>query len=427
MRCMPSSAKRKPRYSRPLISNARHIVIPRDWEDIPCLGEDAVESRFIDILRRHDLLRAEVRVPLVGRYTPGRRWSKQEFEAAFDAWASGISLTRISAALNRNPQDIIFRLLDECSRQGIPFTEKGRGEGSERWTPEVATCAAELFSEGLPAWRIAVTFRVDFEYVEKALFAARPGYGHKKFNPFAINTEHKLHTNATVLSEYGCKLARVLDAFAGEGATTALIERYAPNAHIVAIESDPVTYACATSKVWRTSTTWINSDNRATLLEVEAEGSRFDLIDLDPFVTCHEQILAALPLLADDALLFVTLGGEYRRSFIGSNRKAIAARYGFVAHTLENSEYLEAMPFYFGGFVARAAALNGFVLTPLRAVRYANNCRFWFRAMRKTQSEVDAWIESVCTQDEYGTRLNLQMPRFAEVRHELQCDQLTLI
>jgi len=336
-------------------------------------------------------------------------------------------LTRISAALNRNPQDIIFRLLDECHRRCITFTEKGRGEGSERWTPAVAACASELFAEGLPAWRIAVLFRVDFEHVEKALFAARPGYGHNKLNPFVINTEHKLHTNATILAEYGASLTNVLDAFAGEGATTALIERYAREARIVAIELDPTTYANATAKPWRPATRWLNEDNRETLMRLVAGEGRFDLIDLDPFVTCHEQLPAAFSLLADEALLFVTLGGEYRRSFIGSNRKAIASRYGFVAPGLTNSEYLEAMPYYFAGSLAATAAQHGFVLTVLRAVRYANNCRFWFRATKQTLDQIQEWFRSACTRDELGIRFDVQLPKFAEVRHELEREQLNLL
>lgn len=360
-----------------------------------------------------------VRVPLVGRYTRGRPWSAEELDAVFAAWGDGVSLTKAAAALNRNPQDIIYRLLDECSRRCLTFTERGRSEGSSRWTPAVARCAAALFNAGLPAWRIAVLFEVDFEHAEKALFAARPGYGHTKLNPFTINTEHKLLANSGVLAEHGNGLRRVLDAFAGEGTTTALIERHASDASITAVESDAETYGRAMRKLWRPGTQWLNEDNLVTLERLNGTQETFDLIDLDPFVSCHEQLPLALTLLADSALLFVTLGGEYRRSFIGSNRKAIAARYGFVAPDLENSGYLELMPYYFAGYVARLAASHGFVLSNLRAVRYANNCRFWFRAEQGGQEAAKTWLREVCVTDVYGTRYDVSLPRFAQVRHEM--------
>jgi len=407
---------------RRLPSTGTAVSIPARWEDIPALPSSSSEPRFLQILDEHGLSDVPIRVPLVGRYTRGRPWSAEEFEAVFEAWSNGISLTRVAAALNRNPQDIIFRLLDECSRKGLTFTERGRSEGSERWTPEVARCAAALFQAGLPAWRIAVLFQVDFEHVEKALFAARPGYGHKKLNPFAINTEHKLHVNSGILAEHGPAIQNALDAFAGQGATTALIERHAPDAEIIAVELDHETYASALRKLWRPGTTWVNEDNTATLERLKAAGSKFDLIDLDPFVSCSQQLPLAMELLKDRALLFVTLGGEYRRSFIGSNRKAIAARYGFVAPDLENAAYLEQMPFYFVGYVATQAARNGFVLSTLRAVRYANNCRFWFHAERRCREEVDSWLREACTVDAYGTRMAVALRRFAEVRRELSGD-----
>src|SRR5690606_41622756 len=57
----------------------------------------------------------------------------------------------------------------------------------------------ELFENGLPAWKIAVIFRIEFEHLEKELFVKRKGYGHNKKNPFTINTDHKQFVNESII------------------------------------------------------------------------------------------------------------------------------------------------------------------------------------------------------------------------------------
>jgi hypothetical protein len=122
----------------------------------------------------------------------------------------------------------------------------------------------------------------------------------------------------------------------------------------------------------------------------------------------------------DKALLFVTFGGEYRRSFIASNRKAIARRYGFEDFELSNSEYLEVVPYFFAGWVALQAAQAGFTLTPIRSVRYANFCRYWMKASRVSDDQAKSWLEDVTSADRSGRCwADLHLPRFREVRAEM--------
>ena len=145
---------------------------------------------------------------------------------------------------------------------------------------------------------------------------------------------------------------------------------------------------------------------------------KFDLIDLDPFVTCHQQLENVWEHLNDKAMLFVTFGGEYRRSFIKTNRKSICQRYGFVDNKSDNSDYLEEIPAYFLGYVAEKAASNGFVFKVKRAVRYANNCRFWLD-IKKCESSHE-WRNEQVTKNSKGLQYkNLEIPRFKEVRFEI--------
>ena len=385
------------------------------WEALRPLPSNAHEARFLSILKRHGFV-AQSPVPLLGRYTRGRRWTAKEFELCYRAWRDGISLTLVAATLNRNPQDMIYKLLNRCRQEGFAFSERGRSEGSKNWTPEVATCAKELFAAGLPAWKIAVLFRVDFEFTEKALFLGRADYGHQKRNPFSICTDHKQVVNAKILSQYGMGIVSALELFAGEGRLTRLVEKYCPSAAILAVESDRVIFEHATSAVWKPSTRWINKDNLAVLAELN--GEPFDLVDLDPFVSCCDQLRRIWPILSPQALVFVTFGGEYRRSFINSNRKAIFRRYGFNGFDLDNRTYLQKVPSFFLGWIAGDAAKSGFKLELLRAVRYPNNCRFWMRATNTVGS--DMWLEETTAYTEEGRCwLNLDIPRFREVRAEL--------
>lgn len=410
---------RKPRYSRPLPNGrSEGIQVARSWDALSLDRKKDSEPDFLQILAKHGFSDIPVPVPLKRRYTSGRRWTAEEFTACRTAWEAGMSLTLIAASLNRNPQDMIYRLLDYCHDNGLEFTERGRSAGSAGWSTSVAACAADLFAAGLPAWKIAALFRVDFEHVEKQVFLARADYGHKKHNPFAINTSHKYLTNQRVIESSGIKVVAVVDAFAGEGKTTRIIHRAFPHAEILAVESDPDTFQRAQANPWPACITWLCEDNRKVLRECRAGNRRFDLIDLDPFVSCAEQLPFVWDLLAEDSLLFLTFGGEYRRSFIGSNRKAIAARYGFLDETLGNSEYLEEVPFFFLGWVGHHASQHAYSFEVLRAVRYANNCRFWLRTRR--DNAVTDWRREHISQERGGYKFHaLHLPRFAEVRREL--------
>jgi len=417
-----STTKRPNRFSKPLPEgNGDTVILPNSWEQIKPVPEAQNDPRFLQILEQCGFTELKPVVPLKSRYTRGRPWTRQEFEACFNAWQAVSSITFIAAALNRNPQDIIYRLLDYCHQHGIEFTQRGRSEGSDNWTHEVAECASRLFAAGLPAWKIATLFRVDFEHVEKQLFLGRKDYGHNKKNPFSINTNHKHLVNEQVLLASCLKEFEALDAFAGEGTTTQIISNVFPEARIVAVESDRKTFAVAQKKPWRKSITWELANNLDVLQRLVESADRFDLIDLDPFVTCHQQLRMVWPLLKSSALLFITFGGEYRRSFIISNRKAIALRYGFDDTTLGNKEYLEIVPYFFLGWVAHLAAHNRFTFSVLRAVRYANNCRFWL-AVSSTQSQTASqWFQDHVSEKSGGYLFQgLNLPRFAQVRSELQ-------
>jgi hypothetical protein len=375
---------------------------------------------FLETLARHGFGHITVPVPLVKRYSKGRRWTSEEFEACYEAWKAEKSLTFIAAALNRNPQDMIYKLLDRCKADGLVFSESGRSEGSLAWDDAVAGCAEELFERGLPAWKIAVLFQVDFEYVEKAVFAKRADYGHRKKNPFSICTDHKQFVNAQILGETDLRVRHALDAFAGEGKFAAALQREYPNASITCVDADETVFRRAAKKKWGPNVTWVCEDNREVMGRDALRSDPFDLIDLDPFVTCHEQTHLTWPLLRNRALLFVTFGGEYRRSFIRTNRKAICRRYGFTGQGLDNRAYLEVVPSFFWGWVAGQAAEHGFILKLLRSVRYPNNCRFWAEAKKVGVSKGRAWLEKTTKTELGGLRwLELCIPRFREVRWEL--------
>lgn len=409
------------RYTQPLpVTDCDRSEFTFDWDSLATVTPDECEELFLKILNRHGFGQIKIFIPLKSRYTRGRKWTQREFDQCFNAWKQGHSLTLIAATLNRNPQDMIYRLLDHCHKIGIEFTEKGRSEGSERWTDAVANCAVELFENGLPAWKIAALFKVDFEHVEKQLFTKRKDYGHKKKNPFAINTEHKYFVNRQVLSSKLVSVTDALDAFAGEGKSTAIIQDVFPESRIVAIEIDPSTSRNVKSSESLKKVDWITADNLEILPLLVEKNEQFNLIDLDPFVTCHQQLEFVWPLLRSPAQLFLTFGGEYRRSFIKSNRKAICSRYGFRNDSLSNRDYLEIVPFYFLGWVAQQAASNGFCFSVIRAVRYANNCRFWLTVENIGESKAQTWLNERVAHDFGGCRFkDVKIPRFSEVRDEL--------
>lgn len=418
---MTLTRPRKPRYTKPLSKGNDVPNIPSIWDELKPVPLGQCDMRFLSILEKCGFGRIQPVVPLQVRYSRGRRWTENEFQACFSAWQSEISLTLIAAALNRNPQDIIFRLLDYCDKLDIEFTERGRSEGSENWKPPVVECARELFEAGLPAWKIASLFKVDFEHVEKQLFIGRSDYGHRKKNPFGINTDHKHFVNARILAQRKIDVLDAFDAFAGEGKSTAIIEDVFPKARILAVESDQQTFEKSQRQVWNRSTVWVNQDNIPVMNSLVHEGRHFDLIDLDPFVTCHEQLRQVWRLLKSEAYLFVTFGGEYRRSFISSNRKAIVKRYGFNNNNLNNKDYLEIVPYFFLGWVAKLASNNCYTFTVFRAVRYANNCRFWLRMRKETPKAAKEWFSRNATPRYGGFQFEtLHLPRFAEVRRELE-------
>lgn len=420
-----ASSHRRRRYSRPLQEGSNDLAaIPASWEQIRPVPHSENDPRYMRILRKYGFEDTEPLVPLRSRYTRGRPWTQQEFAACFAAWDSGSSLTLISAALNRNPQDIIYRLLDYCQEHGIAFTERGRSEGSTNWTSKVTECAARLFSEGLPAWKIATLFRVDFEYVEKQLFGGRDDYGHNKRNPFTINTRHKHLVNRQVLINSRFQVSDAFDAFAGEGITTEIVHGVFPQARIIAVESDPQAFAAAKNRHWSQCVKWELADNLDVMRRLLKSGDKFNLADLDPFVTCHQQLHLVWELLRPSSLLFVTFGGEYRRSFIKGNRKAIALRYGFYDASLGNSEYLEIVPFFFLGWVAHIATVHGFAFSVIRAVRYANNCRFWLRVYACKGASADHWFDDHVVTEAGGYRFrDLYLPRFSQVRDELRVSE----
>lgn len=407
---------RSKRFSRPLRKSGISVDIPVSRDLLKTVPEHQHEELFVEILRKHGLP-IKSPVPLVGRYSKSRRWSAEELDACKWAHKQGVSIALMSAALNRNPQDIIFRLLDECYDEPGGFRQVSL-QGANSWNDQLLTVGRELFEAGLAAWRIAALFGVDFEGAEKLLYKGREDYGHVKKNPFAICTDHKQLVNKTITRRRG-EVTYALEAFAGEGRFAEIITELYPDVRLLCIEQDDNTFAKATEeRTWPTNVRWVKSDNIPVLEDLINEGGKFNLIDLDPFVTCRDQIDLIWKLLADDAALFITFGGEYRRSFIGGNRKAIARRYGFFNETLSNSDYLEVVPAFFFGWVASQAAMNGFVLNIEYCVRYPNNCRFWLSAKVANTKDCEDWRkENVVEIDGGFFWKDLVIPRFAEVRY----------
>ena len=393
------------------------MKVKSEWESLPEINKDAHEPIFLDVLAKHGLSGIPVCVPLQGRYTKGRKWTDQENAKIIENWLNKKSITYTSALLNRNPQDMIYKLLDYCKENRLQFTQVDRSEPSSNWNKKKAECAEELFESGLPAWKIAVIFRVDFEFVEKELFGKRKGYGHNKKNPFGINTDHKQVVNRLMLDEHGQSIRAVFEPFAGEGRFTKLLLDKCPITQILCFEKDESTFTQLEGNVNDARVVFKNQDN-IDYFENDKPDLKFDLVDLDPFVTCHEQLPLVWKHLNANALLFLTFGGEYRRSFITTNRKSIATRYDFDESNISNSEYLEVVPSYFLGKVAKLAVENGFCFEVLRAVRYANNCRFWLRTTKI--KEPDDWFKASVAAEKNGYRFrSLTMPRFREVRYEI--------
>lgn len=409
---------RAPRYKRELLRSGAPVHIPAHWDDLSPVPRTAHDPALLAIAVSAGIPRSRLTIPLIARYRSGRPWSHEELASAYEAWSAGASITLIAAALNRSPQDIIYRLLDECTRRGVRFTETNRTTAHESWKAEDEPLARELYERGVAAWRIAVLLRVDFGVAEKRLSSKRSGYGHKKLNPFAINTEHKLWLNDAILGDSQVLVHRALDSFAGQGYTTSLMVRHFPSAEIHAVDCDGDALAVAKRRVQSERVRWWHGDNRTILPELQKTHGTFDLIDLDPFVSCADQLPLALPLLSDHSLLFVTFGGEYRRSFIGSNRSSIHSRYGFDGSGLSNTQYLEEVPHYFAGHLHSLLRTRRLVATPLAAVRYANICRFWFEVRRTTTALAERHFRSACNESERGTRWNGTLRRFREIRSE---------
>src|SRR6476660_6788206 len=107
-------SNRVPRYAKSLPAGNHVPRIPGSWEELEPINKENCDPQFLKILANHGFTSVRLTVPLQRRYTRGRRWTEEEFTACFSAWRSGVSLTLIAAALNRNPQDMIYRLLDHC-------------------------------------------------------------------------------------------------------------------------------------------------------------------------------------------------------------------------------------------------------------------------------------------------------------------------
>lgn len=376
----------------------------------------------MQILARHGFDDRPLRVPLQARYTKARRWSDHELEWAYERWREGTTFDEICARLNRNPQDIIFKLIDVCRERGEVFTEAGRSVGSGNWTPEIETCANELFAAGLPAWKVAVTFGVDFEHCEKRLYAGRADYGHNKRNPFAVCTDHKHRLNVAIVKAVAPRAASVFEGYAGLGLSTNGYLEALPDASVVAVEQDEETADRLTASLTCAERVTIERDTaRRVLLRriLNAPEDRFDLIDLDPFVTCADAIGPALELARDGTLLFVTFGGEYRRCFIGSNRKSLAKRYRVQLVDATNSEALQEMPRFMLGEVASQALTQGLLLEPLLLVRYPMVVRAYVRVRKpkSLQALLDGFNERV-RRDERGARFDVPIPKWRSVDAE---------
>ena len=412
----PSS--RTKRFSKPLKSTGISVKIPDSWDCLPILPEQSHDEAFVKILRKHKLPVSSP-VPMVGRYSKARRWSAEELRACVEAHDKGVPVALMSAALNRNPQDIIFRLLDECHDSPKGFREVGL-KNSKKWTESTLAAGRELFEAGLTAWRIAALFGMDFEGAEKILYQGRKDYGHTKKNPFAICTDHKQVVNRIITARLP-KVARALEAFAGEGRFAKTIVDLHPKTELICVEIDEGTIEKGrAAHDWSSNVSWRHSDNLCVLHELAASGYKFQLVDLDPFVSCRDQVEVVWPLIEDGTALYVTFGGEYRRSFIGTNRKAIQRRYGWINEKLSNSEYLEVIPEYFYGWLASQAASNGYTLNLEYCVRYPNNCRFWTIAKRASPEACAEWLSQNTIASEGGIRWHtLQIPRFSEVRNRV--------
>jgi hypothetical protein len=74
------------------------------------------DERFVKILNDHGFGEDMAPVPLQGRYSKPRRRATSELDWAFRQWEAGVAMNHISAALNRNPQDMIYKFQIECPR-----------------------------------------------------------------------------------------------------------------------------------------------------------------------------------------------------------------------------------------------------------------------------------------------------------------------
>jgi len=395
-------------------------LAPDQLFESPDLG--AHDPAFLAILERHGFGSRPLPVPLQGRYTKPRRWTPSELDWAFEQWRTGTTFNLITASLNRNPQDVIFKLLDLCKERGITFTEAGRNIGAANWTPEIEVCAAELFAAGLPAWKVALVFDVDFEHCEKRLYAARSDYGHKKMNPFAVCTEHKRQLNVAIVTMAAPNAKRVFEGYAGEGISTNLYLSVLPHARFVAVEENADTTARLRLAISEPGRVDVEQDTarRALLRRVlDDPDQRFDVMDLDPFVTCADAVGPALELAKDKALLFVTFGGEYRRCFIGSNRKSLIKRYRVQLPDASNAEALEEMPRFMLGELACQALTQGFLIEPLLVVRYPMIVRAYLR-LRKPKN-VKALVEGFnasVARDLRGAYFDVPIPKWRKIDPE---------
>nr|WP_246344781.1 hypothetical protein [Conexibacter arvalis] len=254
------------------------------------------------------------------------------------------------------------------------------------------------------------------------MYAARRDYGHRKKNPFAICTDHKRAVNVAVVQATATHAKRVFDGYAGEGISTVQYMDVLPQATFVAVEENAETASRLAGAITEPGRVEIEIDTaRRALLRrlLERPDEKFDLIDLDPFVTCADTIGPALEMAQDNAMMFVTFGGEYRRCFIGSNRKSLAKRYRIHLPEASNAEALEEMPRFMLGELASQAMTQGFLVEPLLVIRYPMIVRAYLRLRRakSTQSLLDGFARSV-VRDERGAYFRVPIPKWRSVdRH----------
>lgn len=357
------------------------------WDDV--LGDRVLghEQKFIDILEAHGFADLPLAVPLAK--TPARRWTNSDIDQLVHLWdEESCSLHALSIALNRNPEDITYKLMGVYTDKGLTFSAAGRGVGSSNWTDAVADCAKELFAAGLPAWKIGATFGVDSTYCKAKLYDGRDGYGHHKMNSFDACSEHKRAVNAAMVKALKPNATTLLECFAGEGKSTLGYAEAMPYlVKAVAIDRNPETFhtlAGNTASLGE-KVTVVQSAAKIHLMRLilDENTGPFDVIDLDPFTSCAEEVPLAIELAKPGTLLFLTIG-EHRKAHTPSGILSLAQRHQAWPDDTSSTTMGAEAPRYILGEVARAALKQNYLLEPFLVIRYASIIRAYCRLVRAT-------------------------------------------